>query len=57
MNLTLDNIKSSFLFFCIIMVTGLTIYIVSNPPPSEMFTEFYVLGPSGKASLLEKVEL
>jgi len=47
---TLDKVISIFLFACIIAATGLTIYIASNPPPGEKFTEFYVLGPSGKAT-------
>ncbi len=40
---------SAFLFACIIVATGLTFYIISNPSQGDRFTEFYVLGPSGKA--------
>lgn len=34
---------------CIILALGFTIYIASTPPVGERFTEFYLLGPSGKA--------
>lgn len=34
---------------CIILAVGFTIYIASTPPVGERFTEFYILGPSGKA--------
>jgi len=47
---TLDKVISVFLFTCIIVAIGLTIYIASNPPPGEKFTEFYLLGSSGKAA-------
>jgi len=41
---------SAFLFTCIIASIGLIVYISSNPPPGERFTEFYVLGSSGKVA-------
>lgn len=28
---------------------AVTVYITLNPAPSERFTEFYILGPGGKA--------
>jgi len=31
------------------LAVGLTVYIASTPPIVERFTEFYILGPSGKA--------
>lgn len=49
MNKTQKKAVSYFLFICIIVATGLTIYIAYNPPPGERFTEFYLLGQSGKA--------
>ena len=47
---TLDRYISAVLLACIIVAAGFTIYIASNPPPGERFTEFYILGPSGKAT-------
>lgn len=46
----LDRIISAVLVACIIAAAGFTVYIVYNPPPGESFTEFYILGPSGKAT-------
>lgn len=30
-------------------LVAVTVYITLNPAPSERFTEFYILGPGGKA--------
>lgn len=46
----LKKIISAFLCACIIASIGIVIYIVYNPPHSEKFTEFYMLGSSGKAT-------
>lgn len=45
----LSRLISAVLFVCIILAVGLTVYIASTPPVGERFTEFYILGPSGKA--------
>lgn len=37
------------LFACLIGAVGLTVYLASTPPIGEKFTEFYLLGPSGRA--------
>jgi uncharacterized membrane protein len=34
----------------ILIVVGVTIYVASRPETGEIFTEFYILGPEGKAS-------
>lgn len=44
-----DKIISLILVFILISMVGATINIVLNPVPSEKFTEFYILGPAGKA--------
>lgn len=44
-----SKIVSAVLFACLIVAIGFTIYIAIMPPPGERFTEFYILGPSGKA--------
>ncbi len=48
--MNLDKGISAFLIACIIAAVGFTVYIIYNPPPGESFTEFYILGPSGKAA-------
>lgn len=47
--MSLSKILSAFLFACLIAAIGFTVYIAVTPPPGESFTEFYILGPSGKA--------
>ncbi len=39
------------IFFLILLILSIlgTIYIIENPKQTEYFTEFYLLGPSGKA--------
>ncbi|MDI6881672.1 MAG: DUF1616 domain-containing protein [Methanothermobacter sp.] len=44
-----DKIISLILVFILISMIGATINIILNPVPSEKFTEFYILGPAGKA--------
>ena len=48
--MNLDKSISAFLIACIIVAVGFTVYIIYNPPPGESFTEFYIVGPSGKAA-------
>jgi Predicted membrane protein len=45
----LDKPLSIILIIALIIAVGATIYIVVFPQPSEKFTEFYILGPNGKA--------
>ena len=45
----LDKPLSIILIIALIIAIGATIYIVVFPQPSEKFTEFYILGPNGKA--------
>ena len=45
----ISKITSAVLFACLIVAVGLTVYIASTPPVGEKFTEFYLLGPSGRA--------
>lgn len=43
------QIISLILVVILISMIGVTINIILNPVPSEKFTEFYILGPTGKA--------
>jgi uncharacterized membrane protein len=45
----LDKILSIVLICSIIFAIGTLIYIIVTPKVGERFTEFYILGPSGKA--------
>ena len=45
----LDKPLSIILIIALIIAVGATIYIVVFPQPGEKFTEFYILGPNGKA--------
>lgn len=46
----LDKILSVILIISIILAISATIYIIVTPKEGEKFTEFYILGPGGKAS-------
>ena len=49
MKAQLGKLISAVLLAALILAVGLTVYIASTPPIGERFTEFYILGPSGKA--------
>lgn len=49
MNPTVNKIITFILFACLIAAIGATVYIAVTPHVGERFTEFYILGPSGKA--------
>jgi len=44
-----NRILTVVLFACLVVAVGVTVYIVVTPHVGERFTEFYLLGPSGKA--------
>ncbi|HEX7467784.1 MAG TPA: DUF1616 domain-containing protein, partial [Methanobacterium sp.] len=45
-----DKILSVILILSIILAISTTVYIIVKPKEGEKFTEFYLLGPGGKAS-------
>ena len=45
----LDKVLSALLIISILAAVGSIIYVVSVPKTGEKFTEFYILGPGGKA--------
>ncbi|MDI6885411.1 MAG: DUF1616 domain-containing protein [archaeon] len=45
-----DRILSIILVISIVLAIAMVIYVIITPKQGEKFTEFYVLGPSGKAS-------
>ncbi len=45
-----DKILSTILVFAIIAAISTTIYVIVVPKEGEKFTEFYILGPGGKAT-------
>ena len=45
----LDKALTVFLVFSILLSVGTLIYVVLTPKEGEHFTEFYILGPQGKA--------
>ncbi|WP_297467982.1 DUF1616 domain-containing protein [Thermococcus sp.] len=45
----LDKALTVVLIVAIITSVGVLAYVVSHPKPGEAFTEFYILGPNGKA--------
>lgn len=45
----IDSLISYIIIAVIIVASIGVIYIIINPSPSERFTEFYLLGPDGKA--------
>jgi uncharacterized membrane protein len=47
---TLDKILTVILLIAIITALAATIYIIVTPKKGEEFTEFYILGPGGKAA-------
>ena len=44
-----DKVLSIVLVVAIIGATGTLRYVISTPKVGERFTEFYILGPQGKA--------
>jgi uncharacterized membrane protein len=46
----IERILSAFLLLALLASIAALIYLILNPPPGERFTEFYILGPRGKAS-------
>ncbi|MFB2623835.1 DUF1616 domain-containing protein [Methanothermobacter sp. KEPCO-1] len=47
--LSRDGKISLLLSIILLVLIAVTVYITLNPAPSERFTEFYILGPGGKA--------
>lgn len=45
----LDMILAIILLFSIFLCISMTIYIITAPKTGDKFTEFYILGPNGKA--------
>jgi uncharacterized membrane protein len=45
-----DKILSTVLIIAVVAAMGSTIYIIAVPKEGEKFTEFYILGPGGKAA-------
>ena len=45
----IDRILTVILVFTIIFSIGMIVYVITTPKIGEKFTEFYILGPSGKA--------
>ncbi len=45
----IDKIVSYLLIILIVAAITAVVYITLNPSPGERFTEFYILGPDGKA--------
>ena len=45
----LDKALSVGLAIAIVTSLGFLAYVIAQPKPSEKFTEFYILGPEGKA--------
>jgi len=46
----LEKTISAILLSAVILSLTAVIYLTVSPPPTEGFTEFYVLGPGGKAA-------
>jgi len=44
-----DKVLTVFLIFSILLSVAALIYVVTSPKEGEHFTEFYILGPEGKA--------
>lgn len=45
----IDKIVSYVLLIAVVIAVAAVVYITINPSPGETFTEFYILGPDGKA--------
>jgi uncharacterized membrane protein len=45
-----DKILSIVLVASIVLAISMTAYVIASPKEGEKFTEFYILGPNGKAS-------
>jgi uncharacterized membrane protein len=45
----IDKIVSYVLLIVVVIAVAAVVYITLNPSPGETFTEFYILGPDGKA--------
>lgn len=45
----LDKALTAILLICIILSVAVTAYLIAVPKQGEKFTEFYILGPGGKA--------
>jgi uncharacterized membrane protein len=44
-----DKVLTVILIVSVVLAISAIIYVVSTPKPGEKFTEFYILGPNGKA--------
>ncbi|MEM2352544.1 MAG: DUF1616 domain-containing protein [Thermoproteota archaeon] len=53
MGAKLNKAITAVLSACLVAAVGLTVYIAITPHVGERFTEFYILGPSGKAARAE----
>ncbi len=49
MNRLIDKIITIILVIALVICIALTVYIIVTPKVGERFTEFYILGPNGKA--------
>ncbi len=49
-NTKIDRLLTIILIISIILAISMTIYVIATPKEGEKFTEFYILGPGGKAS-------
>jgi uncharacterized membrane protein len=48
-NIRIDRILSFILVIAIVLAISMLVYVIVTPKEGEKFTEFYVLGPGGKA--------
>ena len=46
----LDRILTVILIISIVVAIGMVVYVIVTPKQGEKFTEFYILGPGGKAA-------
>ena len=49
-NTRIDRLLSVILIVAIVLAISMVIYVIVTPKEGEKFTEFYILGPDGKAS-------